>query len=161
MASLTPKRIDFRDADIASSASPYAHPRPQESLPEGPTIGMTLLDDASPVPEPQPLLTSNTTIKPRVIAELVPPSRRKDLPANIIVTAVNVESEMWGCADDMISTELSKKVPSDTILRSDSSIDWSILDSRWNELEPLDANTLAIGDIVAWQVGSIYGHCLC
>jgi hypothetical protein len=158
MASLTPKRIDFKDSNVVLSLSTSAHPQPRESFSQGPTIGMTLLDDTSSIPEPQSLPTSNDpikkTVKPRVTAELVPPSRRKDLPANIIVTMVNVESDMWNNADDVMLAEPPETAPPDAILQSDSSIDWSVLVSRWNHLEPLDASTLAIGDVVAWQVSS-------
>lgn len=118
---------------------------------------MTILDDTGPVSEPQ--FSSNDLVKktpkPRVIADLVPPSRRKDLPANVVVTVVDVESDKWKNAENVIPTEPSQNDgPLDSSLQSDSSIDWSILDSRWNDSTPLDSNALAIGDIVAWQVGS-------
>jgi len=116
---------------------------------------MTLLDDTSLRSVPQSFAIGDNSVKhtakPRVTADLVPPSRRKDLPANIIVTVVDVESDLW---DNTNAAEPSQNIVTETALQSDSNIDWSVLDSRWNDLKPLDTNVLAIGHVVGWQVSS-------
>lgn len=163
MGSVVPKRINFRDDTDESTSSPSIphqldfNAEPSQSS-DGPAIGFTMLVDAEAgggAEEPSiDIEALPARQKTRVTAALVPPSRMKNLPANIIVTSVDVESDRWQTTHTSDAPqEQGSLLPEEySSLVHDALVDWSRVDDDWDRLTAVDPSSLKIGDIVAWQV---------
>lgn len=166
---------------------------------DGPAIGMTMLDGPSPsvpsdpVPDPIPVPQTSfdhfaDTVEtaahgPKVsqkrkkktasaTAELIPPSRRTNLPFNIFVTSIDVEADLWGQSSSSGAEKIADEEPLNfTMLENgasagvgattstvkgegDSAIGWDGLDESWESLPMIDTDRLAVGSLLAWQVRS-------
>lgn len=189
---------------VVDSSAPHVPPSP-----EGPLIGLTMIDDGidtsvgldtdmnldipPALPNPihptylsslkvqTPTPKSNSVKKAaRPPPELIPPSRRTNLPSNIIVTSVDVESDLWGGQGGVTSVpdvveeglefdRLERDVGAKGSSRTEKerqqkdrehAVDWSGLDDSWDSLKPLELSVLEEGSIVAWQVCARCGDSL-
>lgn len=199
-----PEPTSFNEAAESMGANPITPAAAVASVPtspEGPLIGLTMIDDdrdTSLVPDTDMILDSISTLpesiqpdytssnkaqtsiaKPksnkktaRPPPELIPPSRRTDLPSNIIVSSVNVESDIWGdqvqakSSHDVMEEDLEfDKLEANISARSGNEtknerkervtedvIRWDSLDDSWDSLEALEPRKLQVGSILAWQV---------
>ncbi|KAF8304788.1 hypothetical protein DL93DRAFT_2090104 [Clavulina sp. PMI_390] len=103
----------------------------------------------------------NKATTPRATADLVPPSRQKNLPANIIVTSIDVEADLWGTSQPdrsaepmevVVANETQPVISSSAALAGAVSVDWTRVDNDWHSFPPVaSVDSLQIGNIVAWQ----------
>lgn len=207
MAAIVPTKIDFRtlspsgegmDVDVDGGRSADANVggpvltagpvlvEPTDELGDGPTIGMTMLDDdEDPIGIPSTTRVEDLTgpptrrakTKTHTTAELVPPSRMKNLPRNVIVTTIDVEADLWpetrqaasshditaAAGEDSDPIVLDYTDPSATELPAtkgtspSAPIEWDSVDSSWDSLSHLpDVGALQVGQIIAWQVRVCY-----
>lgn len=94
--------------------------------------------------------------------ELIPPSRMKNLPLNIIVTSIDVEADLWNLPAreapnaDSVLTPLTSVKPRNVAPFTETDVRWDELDNIWKDLNPVSLEVLNPGVVLAWQVRIAY-----